>query len=74
MYGLFEEENEGDSSLVMELLGPSLEELFNRSNRLFVLPIVLILADQMVRFRSFIYVIDSADRGAPLSLFFTPGY
>ncbi|KAM0682790.1 hypothetical protein MDAP_002025 [Mitosporidium daphniae] len=49
IYAFFEEEAEGDSSLVMELLGPSLEELFNRSSRLFALPIVLILADQMIQ-------------------------
>jgi casein kinase I homolog HRR25 len=40
---------EGDcNTLVLTLLGPSLEDTFNRSNRKFSLTGVLILADQMV--------------------------
>lgn len=48
---------EGDYNvLVMDLLGPSLEDLFNFCSRKLSLKTVLMLADQMVRFFSCLHI------------------
>ena len=55
---------EGDYNvMVMELLGPSLEDLFNFCSRKFSLKTVLLLADQLVRYEQWTVLLNTHNLG-----------